>query len=190
MSEAGLVSSGVNPRKELGSSWGSLSLIELTQSPRMVSAQTRVMRQGYPAQACDQPTDRLSEKSEIETPILVETAPKVDLSATPIEIWEGVVRNLDESVKVMYVTLNSKLLGAESHTADIDMEWVAQQDRELVKPGAVFYLYQYKRMRGGIENAQEIRFRRRPSWSKAQVERLEEEGKRFAAKGRMLPLAE
>jgi len=77
------------------------------------------------------------------------------------------------------------------HSAEIDLEWVSDQDKDLVRPGAVFYLTLFKRTkRGSVENAQELRFRRRPSWSLNQLKRIEESAPSLAAKMKALPIAE
>jgi hypothetical protein len=66
----------------------------------------------------------------------------------------------------MRVSLEAKMVPIPRHQAEIDLEWVAEQDQDLVRPGAIFYLTLFKRTkRGSVENAQELRFRRRPAWS-------------------------
>ena len=78
------------------------------------------------------------------------------------------------------------------HTADINFEWVSNQDMELVRPGAIFYLTLYKRtkMGGSIENTQELRFRRRPSWSPMELKRIDEKASTLLSKMTALPTAE
>jgi len=74
------------------------------------------------------------------------------------------------------------------HTGEIDLEWVSEQDLALVGPGAVFYLTLFKRTKSGsIENAQELRFRRRPSWSEVQLEQIAEDATRVLAKMKAVP---
>jgi hypothetical protein len=74
---------------------------------------------------------------------------------------------------------------------EIDLEWVAEQDQDLVRPGAVFYLTLFKRTtRGSVENAQELRFRRRPAWSTAQLRRVEQEAAMLLSKMKPLPTCE
>jgi hypothetical protein len=101
-----------------------------------------------------------------------------DVHAAPIEVWEGEVRSIDERKNVMQVRLTPKLSKAEQHTGEIDLEWVAEQDRDLLKPGAVFYWTLYKETRRGtVINAQSLRFRRLPNWSRRQIQRVREESK-------------
>ena len=62
------------------------------------------------------------------------------------------------------------------HTGEIELKWMANQDQELVKPGAVFYLTLFKRTkRGRIQNSQELRFRRGPPWSEEQPRQIEKD---------------
>ena len=65
------------------------------------------------------------------------------------------------------------------------------RDRDLVEPGAVFYLTLFKRTKhGSIENTQELRFRRLPAWTRQQVARVHEDAARLLAKMKARPLAE
>lgn len=99
--------------------------------------------------------------------------PQDEILAMPIEVWEGEVRALDHQNNTMQVRLTPKMGTAVQHTGDIDLEWVSEQDRDLVRPGAVFYWTLYKETRRGtIINSQSLRFRRRPNWSKPQLKRL------------------
>lgn len=95
---------------------------------------------------------------------------------TPIQIWEGKVLEVDEKAGTIQVRLSAKLGNVEDHTGEIDLEWVAEQDRDLVKPGAIFYWTLFKETkRGSIKNSQELKFRRLPSWSKSQLARVRDQ---------------
>jgi len=97
----------------------------------------------------------------------------ISADSTPIQIWEGTVIEIDHASKSMKVTLDAKMGQIPRHTGEIDLEWVAEQDEDLVLPGAVFYLTLFKRTkRGTVENSQELRFRRRPSWSAEQMQQV------------------
>lgn len=110
------------------------------------------------------------------------------MDSTPLQIWEGTVVDVDEAANVMRVLLDAKIGRIPRHTGEIELEWVAEQDRDLVRPGAVFYLTLFKRTkRGSIENSQELRFRRRPSWMAAQLKRIEEDSVMVLSKMRSLP---
>lgn len=108
-------------------------------------------------------------------------------NSTPLQIWEGTVLNVDrEDSGIMQVLLDAKIGMLPSHTGEIELEWVADQDQDLVCPGAVFYLTLSKRTkRGSIENTQELRFRRRPSWSEAQLKQIEHDAAILLSKMKM-----
>ena len=112
----------------------------------------------------------------------------VVVNSTPLQIWEGSVVEVDGAAQTMQITLDAKIGQIPQHTAEIDLEWVSEQDKDLVRPGAVFYLTLFKRTkRGGIENAQELRFRRRPSWSLSQLSQIESDVQMIKSKMRPLP---
>lgn len=94
---------------------------------------------------------------------------------TPIQIWEGEVLSFDPKSGDIDARLRAKFSPLPDHDATISAEWIHDQDRELVKPGAVFYITLYRsRQRGSLKNSQEIRFRRTPAWSNLQLARVDE----------------
>jgi hypothetical protein len=96
--------------------------------------------------------------------------PIEEVRAAPIEVWEGEVKSVDYAANKMDVYLRSKLIHAPDHAGEISLEWVPEQDADLVRPGAVFYWTLYKETRrGSIRNSQEVRFRRLPNWSRRQL---------------------
>ncbi len=124
-------------------------------------------------------------------PPVAPNLPIVSADSTPLQIWEGSVVEVDQKMHVMHVLLNAKIGQMPKHTGEIDLEWVSDQDQNLVKPGAVFYLTLFKRTkRGSIENAQELRFRRRPSWSAAQLKQIDEDASMLLSKMKALPTLE
>ena len=93
--------------------------------------------------------------------------------AAVLQIWEGTVVSVNVEEQVMSVKLTDRAGIIPTHTGDIDLEWVAPQDADLVKSGAVFYWTIYKETkRGTVKNSEEIQFRRLPNWTKKQVEQL------------------
>ena len=139
-----------------------------------------------------------TEHSKEEAPHRIFTAPVADAAplhvvsadSTPLQIWEGTVLTVDTASDVMHVQLDAKIGEMARHTGEIDLEWVAEQDRDLVRPGAVFYLTLFKRTRrGSIENSQELRFRRRPSWSAAQLKQVDIDAAMIASKMKAAPQA-
>ena len=129
-------------------------------------------------------------KKRIESPSLIPWAP-TGTDSIPLQIWEGTVIQLDGVAESMHVMLNAKIGQAPRHTADINLEWVTDQDKDLIRPGAVFYLTLFKRTkRGSIENSQELRFRRRPSWSISQLKHIDRDSSKLLKKMKELPQAE
>lgn len=117
---------------------------------------------------------------------MVPTAATAD--STPLEIWEGTVVEVDNNARLMRVSLDAKIGHIPRHVGEIDLEWVSEQDQDLVRPGAVFYLTLFKRTkRGSVENAQELRFRRRPAWSAVQLGQVEQQAAMLLSKMKPLP---
>ncbi|HEX5394348.1 MAG TPA: hypothetical protein VFW68_13780 [Rhodocyclaceae bacterium] len=122
-------------------------------------------------------------------------APAVDqhagVDAAVIQQWEGRVLSADHEKGFMQVLLFAKLGQVADHSAEISLSWVADQDMDLVIPGAVFYLTLYRQLRrGSVKNSEELRFRRRPAWSKWQIQRIEENAKMLRSKMKSKPMAE
>lgn len=113
----------------------------------------------------------------------------VNANSMPIQIWEGTVVNVDIENGLMRVLLDAKMGDIPRHTGEIDLEWVSDQDKDLVVSGAVFYLTLFKRSRPSVENAQELRFRRRPSWSASQLKQVAEDAATLSSKMKSLPAA-
>jgi hypothetical protein len=117
-------------------------------------------------------------------------ARSIEVDSTPIQIWEGTVVSIDTAEATMHVLLDAKMGSMPRHTGEIELEWVTEQDQDLVKPGAIFYLTLFKRTkRGSIENTQELRFRRRPSWSAAQIKQIDDSAAMIRSKMKPLPSA-
>lgn len=106
-----------------------------------------------------------------------------ETKTVPIQLWEGKVLDVHKDSGTMDVYLLAKIGNVPDHTGEISLEWVHSQDVDLVRPGAIFYLSLYKETkRGSISNSQELRFRRLPSWSKTQIERVKLEAARLLAR--------
>jgi len=115
----------------------------------------------------------------------------MDADTAVIQLWEGCVLSLDLQNEVMNVLLSAKIGQVPEHTAEISLQWVADQDRDLVQPGAVFYLTLFKQLRrGSVQNSQELRFRRRPAWSRQQIERIQVDAAMIRSKLKARPIAE
>jgi hypothetical protein len=115
----------------------------------------------------------------------------VSSDSSVIQLWEGKVIDVDQDLGVMRVLLDAKMGKVPSHTGEIELQWVSDQDMDLVRPGAIFYLTLYKRTkRGSIENAQELRFRRLPSWTRQQIAQVERDANMLLSKMKARPIAE
>jgi len=113
------------------------------------------------------------------------------LTTAVIQIWEGKVLSIDKEAGAMEVKLSAKIGSTPDHSAEISLQWVAPQDMDLVKPGAIFYWTLYKETkRGTIRNSQELRFRRLPSWSKIQLAQIKSDAKKLAKKIKKASVAE
>jgi hypothetical protein len=108
----------------------------------------------------------------------------IDSDAVPIQIWEGCVQSVNIAEGTMKASLTAKMGVIPEHVGTIDLQWVPDQDSDLVKLGAVFYLTLFKRVKkgGSIENSQSIQFRRRPNWSKSQLVKINEQANMFLSK--------
>lgn len=112
-------------------------------------------------------------KTEVEVvkPILPHETP--NSSSTVIQTFEGAVLEVDQNAGVMTASLRAKFGNFVEHSAVIDLSQVHEQDHDLVRPGAVFYLTLFrKHTHGSLQNFQEIRFRRAPTWSSKQVNKI------------------
>ena len=99
----------------------------------------------------------------------------------PIQIWEGVVLSVDRKKSEMSAKLNAKIGNFPEHTATFKFEWIPEQDMDLLIAGAVFYVTLFRRLTGGtVQNTQEVRFRRLPSWSNPQIRRVREAAETLA----------
>jgi len=108
-----------------------------------------------------------------------------------LEIWEGVVQAVNEGTQAMDVVLEAKSGAMPTHVAQIELQWVADQDKDLVRPGAVFYLTLYKRTKhGSVANGQELRFRRRPGWSNEQLAQVKADAAALEGKIVQRPMSE
>lgn len=146
--------------------------------------------------SCSIPARISEHKHSVRLPVAVvaRTHPvnTVDSDTVPIQIWEGSVLSTDSCEGSMQVLLSAKMGSIPEHTGTIALRLVSDQDADLVKPGAVFYLTMFNQTkRGGtIVNSQELQFRRRPNWSKNQLDRIDERAEKFLSKIKNKPFAD
>ncbi len=106
--------------------------------------------------------------------------PTIETMTTPLQVWEGKVQFVDDEFNAIDVILSDKSGRLPDHSARISLEWITDQDHDLVKPGAIFYLILYKeKKRGSLKNSQELRFRRLPNWSRSQLTKITQESERL-----------
>ncbi|WP_146217302.1 hypothetical protein [Dyella sp. AtDHG13] len=112
-------------------------------------------------------------------------------AAALIQIWEGTVEEVLPDQKALRAVLRAKLGDVPDHYADIGLEWVSEQDRDLVSPGAVFYLSLYKATKpnGAKVNSEELRFRRLPAWTRRDIARINHEVARLRGSAMKKPEA-
>ena len=80
------------------------------------------------------------------TPVIIQSnksSDKINIWAAPIQAFEGRVVNVLDKL-AMDVILVDKTGCMPDHEARIELEWVSEQDKDLVKRGAIFYLTLYK----------------------------------------------
>ncbi len=115
-----------------------------------------------------------SERYEIERPVIRHASLDCNYGAIPIEIWEGTVESIEDDA--MFCILVAKIeRSMDRHIVQIDLDFVSDQDKDLVKPGAVFYLTISRTLSksGVVEKQQSLRFRRDPLWTVSQIRSLE-----------------
>jgi hypothetical protein len=98
-----------------------------------------------------------------------------------LQLWEGtVVQLIDNEFSAVLYDLTNPSHGDERATFSI--EEVADPDRPLLAPGAIFYWsLGYEVVRSGTRKAvSEIRFRRLPAWSRRDIARLNIVAEKFS----------
>lgn len=151
------------------------------------------LQQGQREQA-DTLTARTQSPNDVfdDLPLIPNITPVSEpINASIVQIWEGEVKTVDQDNGIMQVELNAKIGKIDTHSGEIELRLVPEQDLDLVFPGAIFYVTLSNRMdRGTIENVQELRFRRRPSWTRQQIEQIWRDADRMAFNLVPKPLAE
>lgn len=116
---------------------------------------------------------------------------EISSATSPLEVFEGTVQSVDREANVMHVILSPKVNRTGDHVAEISLQWVNQQDQDLVSSGAVFYLSLFRELDGAtVRNTEELRFRRLPAWNGRQVERVWDEATKIANKFKTQKLAD
>jgi hypothetical protein len=125
-----------------------------------------------------------SERPTIE-PVVLHPPPLPKSTFEARQLWEGVVEEVKASKNELLVTLRdlwNRSNGPER--AVISLDEVADADRDLVAPGAIFYWsIGYERtIRGQKRSVAEIRFRRLPSWTRSELAQIQREAEEMASR--------
>lgn len=140
-----------------------------------------------PADRRDEPGRRFefSDEEEELSPLSSRAFPEeksFERSEEILQDWEGVVDDVDEEGKVFTARL-CDLVAGETHpsrTVEIPIGDVSDDDRRLLRPGAVFYLKAGRALRKGRwEMFGRVVFRRLPNWTSAELRRVEERARRL-----------
>jgi hypothetical protein len=139
-----------------------------------------------PARAAEQPAEALPTRcrrpdESVPQPSVV-WVPVVPLDRDSFDVlqkFEGTVLSVGSDSFV--ARLVEKPNSVPEEEAEIPLAEVMPGDRELVKPGAVFYwVIGYRRaVHGQLSRSSVIRFQRMPSWSPAEVQRARQAAETF-----------
>jgi hypothetical protein len=124
----------------------------------------------------EQKEERLpQEEMEILQPILRYDPGEFKERAVSLQKWEGVVTEVEKDI------FNARLLdltddNPEEET-DFSIEEVSEDDRKLLKPGAVFYwsLGYLTTATGQVIRTSIVKFRRLPAWTETEVKKAQEQ---------------
>lgn len=124
----------------------------------------------------EQKEERLpQEEMEILQPILRYDPDEFKERAVSLQKWEGVVTEVEKDI------FNARLLDLTDDNpeeeADFSIEEVSEDDRKLLKPGAVFYwsLGYLTTGTGQVIRTSIVKFRRLPAWTETEVKRAQEQ---------------
>lgn len=124
----------------------------------------------------EQKEERLpQEEMEILQPILRYDPGEFKERAVSLQKWEGVVTEVEKDI------FNARLLDLTDDNpeeeADFSIEEVSEDDRKLLKPGAVFYwsLGYLTTGTGQVIRTSIVKFRRLPAWTETEVKKAQEQ---------------
>ena len=119
---------------------------------------------------------------EVSIPLVFPNSKKSEYQSVILQDWEGVVETVgDESftARLRDLIVNERY---PSETAKLPIEDISDDDQELLKVGAVFYLTvgRLKRPNGRQQRFGRIVFRRLPGWTFSTLQRAEKRAERFS----------
>jgi hypothetical protein len=127
-----------------------------------------------------QATLSVPRRSRSEAPALLRTPPAQRDSFTALQQWEGTV--LERRGKTILVRLADKTTHREEE-AELFYNEVSPSDRDLIKPGAVFYwsIGYLDSVAGQRTRQSAIVFRRLPMWTASELTHIEDVARRRKA---------
>ena len=142
----------------------------LANGPRMTGSAFNVM-----ANEADDLSGPRRYSSEFIARLFASTQAKVRFHT--LQRWEGVVMEVrPESFVARLIDSRDESLVEE---AEIDLEEVSPEDRDLVREGAVFYWkIEYQDRPRGRLRASNLRFQRLPNWTSEQITSARQEASR------------
>lgn len=134
--------------------------------------------ESYTGQLTGKETETLKEPGK--PPVIpLRTAPVIRDKFLSLQKWEGIVLEVKEdSFLARLIDLTEE--GPEEEV-ELPLEEVSEDDRKLVKPGAIFYwnIGYHDTSRGQRIRSSMIRFRRLPVWQKAEIDDTKRKAKRL-----------
>lgn len=99
-------------------------------------------------------------------------------SAISLQKWEGVVI---EVKKESFIAELRDLITENIEETELPIEDISDEDRPLIESGAIFYwaIGYCKTYAGQVKKESLIRFRRLPTWNKAELTRAKKEAKEY-----------
>lgn len=106
------------------------------------------------------------------------------LLLTPFELlqeWEGYVQTVGSSEFTASLIDLTQKRDIEEEEADFSIDDLTDEDKKLLKPGAVFrWLIGYRSIGGTKERISKIVFRRLPQWTEGELRESREKAKKIA----------
>ena len=127
-------------------------------------------------------SDGMHEASNVLSLPQFNTVPKqIVIPFVPLQEWEGYVQSVGDdefTASLLDLTNNSK---AEDEEADFPIDDLTEDDKGLLKPGAVFrWLIGYRSIGGTKERISRIVFRRLPQWTKRDLQAAQDKAKYYS----------
>ncbi len=104
---------------------------------------------------------------------------KYEEKFTSLQKWEGYI--IEKKEDSFTARLINRTIDSSEEIAEFDLTDVGEEDLYLVESGAVFYwnIGYLDRRSGGRRRISEIRFRRLPAWSEAELDSANKEAKKM-----------